>query len=58
MADGNLGAAPIPAREEASYRVIAIEHRTPAIVEVGLQPLDHPMDDRPGECARNSVFWR
>jgi CDP-4-dehydro-6-deoxyglucose reductase, E3 len=49
MADGNLGSAPIPARDEAPYRVIAIEHRTPAIVEVWLQPVDQPMDYRPGE---------
>jgi CDP-4-dehydro-6-deoxyglucose reductase, E3 len=49
MADGNLGAAPIPARDEAPYRVIAIEHRTRAIVEVWLQPMDQPMDYRPGE---------
>ena len=48
-ADGNLGAAPIPARDEAPYRVIAIEHRTRAIVEVWLQPMDQPMDYRPGE---------
>jgi CDP-4-dehydro-6-deoxyglucose reductase, E3 len=49
MADGNLGAAPIPARDEAPYRVIAIEHRTPAIVEVWLQPMDQAMAYRPGE---------
>jgi len=49
MAAGNLGAAPIPARDETRYRVIAIEHRTPAIVEVWLQPMDQPMAYRPGE---------
>jgi len=49
MADGYLGSAPIPARDEAPYRVIAIEHRTTAIVEVWLQPMDQPMDYRPGE---------
>jgi len=49
MADGNLGTAPIPMRDEAPYRVIAIEHRTPAVVEVWLQPMDQPMDYRPGE---------
>jgi CDP-4-dehydro-6-deoxyglucose reductase len=49
MADGCLGAVPIPERDEAPYRVIAIEHRTRAIVEVWLQPMDQPMDYRPGE---------
>jgi hypothetical protein len=49
MADGNHGAAPIPARDEAPYRVSAIEHRTPAIVEVWLRPMDQPMAYRPRE---------
>ena len=49
MADGNLGSAPIPARDEAQYRVLSIEHRTPAIVELWLRPMDQPMDYRPGE---------
>lgn len=49
MADGNLGAAPVPARDEAPYRVIAIEQRTPTIVEVWLRPTAAPMDYRPGE---------
>ena len=49
MADGNLGAAPLPARDEAPYRVIAMEHRTPATVEVWLQPVNEPMAYLPGE---------
>lgn len=29
--------------------MLAIEHRTPTIVEVWLQPMDRPMAYRPGE---------
>jgi ferredoxin-NADP reductase len=49
MANGNLVASPIPARDEAPYRVIAIEDRTPVIVEVWLRPMVEPMEYRPGE---------
>ena len=42
-------AVSIPDRDEAPYRVSAIEQRTSAIAEVWLRPLGEPMDYRPGE---------
>ena len=42
-------AEPIPSRDEAPYRVSAIERVTPSIVEVCLHPLAEPMEFLPGE---------
>jgi CDP-4-dehydro-6-deoxyglucose reductase, E3 len=42
-------AEPIPSRDEAPYRVSAIERVTPSIVEVWLRPLGKPMAFLPGE---------
>jgi CDP-4-dehydro-6-deoxyglucose reductase len=42
-------AEPIPSRDEAPYRVRAIERVTPSIVEVWLHPLVEPMGFLPGE---------
>ena len=44
-----IGAA-TRALNEAPYRVIAMEHRTPATVEVWLQPVNEPMAYPPGEA--------
>lgn len=42
-------AEPVPRRDEAPYRVSAIERLTPSIVEVWLCPLGQPMEFLPGE---------
>lgn len=42
-------AEPIPSRDEAPYRVNAIERVTPSIVEVRLCPLGQPLEFLPGE---------
>jgi CDP-4-dehydro-6-deoxyglucose reductase, E3 len=40
---------PIPARDEAPYRVTGIERRTPTIVEVRMRPLAGRLQYLPGE---------
>ncbi|MGH2966368.1 MAG: FAD-binding oxidoreductase [Solirubrobacterales bacterium] len=52
MADLPVAAAPkapIPERDQAPYRVTAIERRTPTIIELWLRPLVKSLEYEPGE---------